>query len=446
MGRREGIQRTILSCQHDALEMEEWFVATCITTTVVVVFALTLLGREARQKNRALKCELQEMARAAENITLLYEEASEKTHVLKRQLQRKLKLQAAAHTLQLQHTLSQAFSLLQEHNVPTASLERMLQASAAGHGAGVQQETAVRQMQPVSLLLRLLDAEDLAGMLLRFVPPIAAARCGLTCHAACHVFSRRDLVHSSAPSSQDTSATERFDALLSEQRLEQLRPGERNFPDGGSTDSHLQSLYVHVDTQTEAGGVWTLERKLLHEQTPVFNVISFVQYNGREWDEHSDALTHMAETQIEHAAEWLARHPGVKLRVDGYALQDAALGGAALAQALAQARAARVRKRLLERLQAIFPHPHWVAESAEDDGVRLGGYSEEGDELDAVIAFYAPRVLGRTVQAVGRWPHACADWSTGTRKMVVHHDNGELPCSVVEISVVGFEPVSVLAF
>ena len=300
------------------------------------------------------------------------------------------------------------------------------------------------QPQPTSLLLRLLDAEDLAGTLLHFVPPSVAARCGLTCHAACNVFSRRDLVRSSASSRCDEDATERFEAHLRKQHLECLRPGERNFPDQGRSDSQLQSIYVHVFPEDAPQGVWTLERKLLHEQTPVFNVISFVQHNGREWDEHSDVLTYRAEMQIEHAAEWLARHPGIQIRVDGYALQDmpAALGGAALAQA----RAARVRKRLLERLQAIFPHPHWVAEIAEEDGVRLGGYSEEVDAMDAVIDFYVTHVVGRRVQAVGRWPDACADWSTATRQAVVHHDNGELPCSVVEISVSGFAPASVLAF
>ena len=172
-------------------------------------------------------------------------------------------------------------------------------------------------------------------------------------------------------------------------------------------------------------------------------MISFLQHNGREWDEHSDELTDTAEMQIEHAAEWLARHPGIQLRVDGYALREipAALGGA-----LAQARAARVRKRLLERLQAIFPHPEWVAENAEDDGVRLGRYSEEVDALDAVVAFYVPRVVGRRVRAAGWWPNICADWSTATRRAVVHRDNGDLPCSAVEISVSGFEPASVLAF
>ena len=381
--------------------MESWFVAMWVTTTVVVVVTLTLLGREARQKNSALHRQMQEMT--------------------------------------LRHT-QKTLSLLKELNISAASIasvNRVLQERAE-----VPQVAAVEgQPQSASLLLRLLDAEDLAGTLLRFVPPSVAARCGLTCHAACNVFSRRDLVRSSASARSDEDATEIFEAHLSKQHLECVRPGERNFPDQGGSDSQMQSIYVHVFPEDE--GVWTLERKLLHEQTPVFNVISFVQHNGREWDEHSDVLTDTAEMQIEHAAEWLARHPGIQLRVDGYALREmpAALGGA-----LAQARAARVRKRLLERLQAIFPHPEWVAENAEDDGVRLGGYSEEVDALDAVVAFYVPRVVGRRVRAAGRWPNVCADWSTRTRKAVVHHDNGDLPCSVVEISVSGFEPASVLAF
>ena len=407
------------------MQLESWFVEMCVATAVVVVFTLTLLGREARQKKIALERQLQEMT---------------------------LRVQQAEETI-LQHSVTpeetSLLSFLKELNVSAASIERVLQARAgAGAPKVVTRQTQPvvaagehEQTQPASLLLRLLDAEDLAGMLVRFVPPCVAARCGLTCHAACNVFSRRDLVRLAASSSSDEDATERFEAHLSKQHLECVRPGERNFPDQGRTDSQMQSIFVHVFPEDE--GVWTLERKLLHEQTPVFNVISFVQFNGYEWDEHSDVLTHTAETQIEHAAEWLARHPGIQLRVDGYALRDlpAALGGA-----LAQARAVRVRKRLLERLQAIFWHPEWAAESAEDDGVRLGGYSEEADALDAVIAFYEPRVVGRKVRAVGRWPHACADWSTATRQAVVHHDNGDLPCSVVEISVSGFEPASVLAF
>ena len=398
--RFECFSSAALSHQAEALlTMETWFVAMWVTTTVVVVVTLTLLGREARLKNSALKRQIQEMT-----------------------------LQHAEKTLSLQKEL----------NASAASVKCVLQARAE-----VPPVVAVGgQPQPASLLLRLLDAEDLAGTLLRFVPPSVAARCGLTCHAACNVFSRRDLVRSSASAHSDEDATERFEEHLRKQHLECVRPGERSFPDQGSSDSQMHSIYVYVFPEDD---LWTLERKLLHEQTPVFNVISFVQFDeiSREWDEHSDVLTHKAETQIEHAAEWLARHPGIQLRVDGYALREmpAALGGA-----LAQARAAGVRKRLLQRLQAIFPHPEWVAENAEDDGVRLGGYSEEVDALDAVVSFYVPRVVGRRVRAVGRWPNACADWSTATRQTVVHHDNGDLPCSVVEISVSGFEPASVLAF
>ena len=396
------------------LQLESWFVEMSVATALVAVVTLTLLGREARQKTIALERQLDDMT---------------------------LRVQHAERILQHSVTPEETslLSLMKELNVSAASIERVLQARA---GAGVPKVVAAGgRTQPASLLLRLLDAEDLAGMLMRFVPPCVAARCGLTCHAACNVFSRRDLVRLAASASSDEDATERFEEHLSKQHLECVRPGERSFPDQGSTDSQMQSIFVHVVPEDE--GVWTLERKLLHEQTPVFNVISFVQFNGYGWDEHSDVLTHTAETQIEHAAEWLARHPGIQLRVDGHALRDlpAALGGA-----LAQARAVRVRKRLLERLQAIFWHPAWAAESAEDDGVRLGGYSEEADALDAVIAFYEPRVVGRKVRAVGRWPHACADWSTATRQAVVHHDNGDIPCSVVEISVSGFEPASVLAF
>ena len=234
--------------------MAPWFVAMWVTTTVVVVVTLTLLGREARLKNSALKRQIQEMT-----------------------------LQHAEKTLSLQKEL----------NASAASAKCVLQARAE-----VPPVVAVGgQPQPASLLLRLLDAEDLAGTLLRFVPPSVAARCGLTCHAACNVFSRRDLVRSSASAHSDEDATERFEEHLRKQHLECVRPGERSFPDQGSSDSQMHSIYVHVFPEDEGiyTNLWTLERKLLHEQTPVFNVISFVQFDeiSREWDEHSDVLTHI---------------------------------------------------------------------------------------------------------------------------------------------------------
>ena len=111
-----------------------------------------------------------------------------------------LRVQQAEETI-LQHSVTpeetSLLSFIKELNVSAASIERVLQAGAgAGAPKVVTRQTQPvvaagehEQTQPASLLLRLLDAEDLAGMLVRFVPPCVAARCGLTCHAACNVCS-----------------------------------------------------------------------------------------------------------------------------------------------------------------------------------------------------------------------------------------------------------------
>ena len=91
------------------MQLESWFVEMCVATAVVVVFTLTLLGREARQKKIALERQLQEMT---------------------------LRVQQAEETI-LQHSVTpeetSLLSFMKELNVSAASIERVLQARA---GAG----------------------------------------------------------------------------------------------------------------------------------------------------------------------------------------------------------------------------------------------------------------------------------------------------------------------
>ena len=66
-----------------------------------------------------------------------------------------------------------------------------------------------------------------------------------------------------------------------------------------------------------------------------------------------------------------------------------------------------------------------------------------------VETFYRPRAVGERVVAQGRWPEACTEWSSAKRKEQVERCRRvgfEVPCSLVEITVAGFEPTSPLCF
>ena len=160
-------------------------------------------------------------------------------------------------------------------------------------------------------------------------------------------------------------------------------------------DSQIQSVNLHKKTD------WTFERLHLWAHTPVFSVIDF--------GFASDFLSSRAHKQIWSAASWLAGHPGLRIKVCGFARQEAP---SVLGKALAQARATRVRCTLLQCLKEL--RPDCYTGEVDDDGVRPGGYSEDHD-LQEVVAFYRQRVVGKHVEAEGLWPIATSFWSTKTR-------------------------------
>jgi len=253
-----------------------------------------------------------------------------------------------------------------------------------------------------SLLPQLIGDDDLACAFLAQCAASTAARVGLTCRAA-------------------------------SQRL-QDRTTARVCHEAWESDTSLPGWATERLCPIGVGG-WTFERLHLSSSPPEFECIQF--------GFASDTLSANAERQVERAASWLACHPGLTVRVDGYARQEAP---SVLGVPLAQARAVRVRQRLLEILQSHDRGEHWSYEGASD-GVRPGGYSEAFD-FDEVLVFYEARAVGTKVQAQGRWPHAFCEWSSGARKRRVESTSidDEVPCSIAEITISGFEPTSRLAF
>lgn len=101
--------------------------------------------------------------------------------------------------------------------------------------------------------------------------------------------------------------------------------------------------------------------------------------------------------KIDDVARVLARHPGLRVRVEGFARPGAP---SLFGNALSQARAAQVRKALLQQLNALSDA--WADEPESCGEVRDGGYSEE-EGMDSSLTFYRPRRLGARLQAEGCW-------------------------------------------
>lgn len=321
-------------------------------------------------------------------------------------------------------------------------------ARAGSASAGSAQE-------PPSLLLRLLDDDDLATAFLCFVPAPAAARCGLTCRAALQRLTQRETARLCKDYGRVGHSSPMAEEFRREQGLEYCREGEPGFPDEGATDSQAQSWYVHVDRGQQSP--WTFHRLHLWHQTPVFDVIAF--------DAVSDAISHVAERRIGRAAQWLSLHPGLVIQIDGYhAAAGLLVGGVELGPALAQARAARVRQHLLRHLRDIAREratrnrSYWASEDT-DEGVYPGGSTivdllTRGVAMSDVRDFYTPddtpRAVGSKVRAEGSalGERPCREWSSYSRKEALADDElhgRENPNLFVEISVVGFEPHSDLA-
>ena len=330
-------------------------------------------------------------------------------------------------------------------------------------------------MMPEPILLRLLSDDDLAIVLVRCMTPRTAGRCGLTCRTAADRLQQRQLArlwHEYEKMPLDNSPD--FDERLRNQGLECCRPGEHGFPDTGYTDSQVQSRHIHA-TADEHHGVWSFHRLFLWAHTPVFSVVQFA--------EMSDQTTPEIDLQLYDVAQWLDKHPGLQIMIIGHAVlmnegDEIIEEQEQLGSALAQARAARIRQRLL--FQMISSHGHrywrdWVEPSSGSDydkaseGVRApdagrghrldGGFlgldenrnAKINGSLDDVLQFYNPGrwAIGRRVRAEGRFPDADCEWSTMTRQLQLDDAaEADMPalCDVVEISVVGFEPHSHLAF
>ena len=105
---------------------------------------------------------------------------------------------------------------------------------------------------------------------------------------------------------------------------------------------------------------------------------------------------------ISEMARDLCRHPNVRLRIEGFARVGAP---AIFGFPLAQARATRLRLKLLKQLQTEVGArdvPPWLDdELALDAGVHVSSYDESDPDFDDIAAFYQPRVVGERIIASG---------------------------------------------
>ena len=179
--------------------------------------------------------------------------------------------------------------------------------------------------------------------------------------------------------------------------------------DGGGDDDELRRWLVRRDPMEVAANraaeaisarlardaarvrAWSFERLHLCERPPRFPRIHFAFA--------SDEIGREAAPLLAHVAALLQRHPRLRVRVEGFAQTTAP---PALGHAVAQARATSVRAALLRDHLPRDASP-WREEIARDDGVHAsGGYDETGGH-DDMLENYRPRVVGRALQAVGRW-------------------------------------------
>ena len=135
---------------------------------------------------------------------------------------------------------------------------------------------------------------------------------------------------------------------------------------------------------------WTLERLHLCEHPPRFPSI-FFQFAHDEIDGASGAWG-----ALSRVAALLRLHPKLTIRIHGYAQPDAP---DTIGEALAQARATSVRLALLRLLRET---PEFAAEDPHE-GVRP---NRETSPWNTSVALRSTRLVGRRVQAVGRWGHS----------------------------------------
>eukprot|EP00622_Pseudochattonella_farcimen_P002815 FR737844.1.p1 GENE.FR737844.1~~FR737844.1.p1 ORF type:complete len:233 (+),score=20.09 FR737844.1:3-701(+) len=163
-------------------------------------------------------------------------------------------------------------------------------------------------------------------------------------------------------------------------------------------DLPLGNLFEHC-SDVATGEHWTLERLWLAECPPRFPRLYF--------DFASDVLNAQGHTRLQAAVDILIRHPGLQVRILGYGHPTVP---PQYGSSIAQARAARTRKLMLERLRAQAPGGCWDTEP-DEDGVHELGYTEILEQIEEVeqgigfpaIEFYRPRLIGRHIQALGAW-------------------------------------------
>lgn len=158
----------------------------------------------------------------------------------------------------------------------------------------------------------------------------------------------------------------------------------------GAEDDACQKADIGSKT---AVARWTWERLHLAERPPRFPRLTF--------EFASDVLEKGAVSRVNAVVAVLRRFPGLCLRIEGHGQPSAP---PSIGHPLAQARATAIRRMVLRQLHR-DPGPRargrnpWLAEDL-DEGVSPTGSFDMGR---GSREFYAPRLVGGRLQAVGRW-------------------------------------------
>jgi hypothetical protein len=304
-------------------------------------------------------------------------------------------------------------------------------------GAWWRRRLGGHRPKSASLLLRLLEDDDLATLLLGACAPTSIVRVGRTCRAACKrvegqawQVARASFMH---VRSMELGGSKIF--LLDTR-------GQSWGEEPAALDASVAANFLLPPEPfaPHARDEWSFERLHLCLSPPTSPPISF--------GFATSALTTIARRQLAALADRLRPHPGLRVRVNGYA-RRALAPSTAQGLACAQARAVRVRQYLLQQLQRDDPASPWLDEDA-GEGVRPGGYSEDTDEdLFQSLAHYTPggvaTPVGTRVIAHCCWPQDASGWSSYTWRMALLSPRAD-NSFMAEVVVTGFDPASALAF
>jgi len=167
--------------------------------------------------------------------------------------------------------------------------------------------------------------------------------------------------------------------------------------EGVQEEPHLaEAIIAPVDDKMPVR--WSLERLHLAERPPRFPRLYF----------HfaSDELVEVAKPRLLEVLDLLRRFPRLRVRIEGYGKPSAP---PELGRAVAQARAVATRGLLLQALHldpgrctsiAAGTNP-WEVEDPCEGYYQDGGYDEGRGRANT--RFYAPRLVGRKLQAIGFW-------------------------------------------